>query len=282
MSVHISSRIWDTIMDNPTTKLVALALADMASDEGICWPSMRSLQRRTGISETQVRSHIRILQAAGILEIEPRKAESGRQTSNLFRILSPIEGEGAAHRTLPAAEGGGCGEPRGGGCGEPRGGGCGEPRGGGCGTPNPWNHKKESSSKPSKEDGNPPPPDFFQDGSLKAPEDDSLPDFPAASMAAAWNRLVPSLAKIQGLAGARARSARARWQDLGSNLADWEAFLQRIEASDFLTGRVPGRDTRRFTATFDWCIIPSNAHKIREGKYDNPKPNTDAHKPTLW
>lgn len=141
---------------------------------------------------------------------------------------------------------------------------------------------KQQTHKVQKEAGNPPPPaDFFKQP-LQAPDDEALPDFPAASMAAAWNRLVPSLAKITGIVGSRARAARARWQELGGTLADWDAFLQRIEASDFLTGRTPGRDTRRFTASFDWSMIPANAHKIREGKYDNPKPNTDEYKPTLW
>ena len=48
------------------TRLVAICLGDYAnSDSGWAWPSIRSISRRTGLSERQVQRHIRIIEADG-------------------------------------------------------------------------------------------------------------------------------------------------------------------------------------------------------------------------
>lgn len=75
MSVHISSQVWALDMQSGR-KLVLLALADMANDEGICWPSISSLRKRTGMSERAVQLHLRELQAAGLLGREERYKQS--------------------------------------------------------------------------------------------------------------------------------------------------------------------------------------------------------------
>jgi hypothetical protein len=48
------------------TRMVAICLADYAnSDSGWAWPSVRSMARRTGLSERQVQRHLRIIEADG-------------------------------------------------------------------------------------------------------------------------------------------------------------------------------------------------------------------------
>ena len=48
------------------TRLVAICLGDYAnSDTGWAWPSIRSIARRTGLSERQVQRHLRIIEADG-------------------------------------------------------------------------------------------------------------------------------------------------------------------------------------------------------------------------
>ena len=49
-----------------------------------------------------------------------------------------------------------------------------------------------------------------------------------------------------------------------SKIKDWEQLFVKVEASDFLSGRV-----KDWKASFDWIIKPSNAVKILEGNYDN-------------
>lgn len=45
---------------------------------------------------------------------------------------------------------------------------------------------------------------------------------------------------------------------------DFKGYFERIEKSDFLTGRC-----NDFRATFDWILKPNNMTKILEGNYDN-------------
>lgn len=48
------------------TRMVAICVADYAnSDSGWAWPSVRSMARRTGLSERQVQRHLRIIEADG-------------------------------------------------------------------------------------------------------------------------------------------------------------------------------------------------------------------------
>jgi hypothetical protein len=51
------------------TRLVAICMGDYAnSDTGKAWPSIRSVSRRTGLSERQVQRHLRIIEADGWIE----------------------------------------------------------------------------------------------------------------------------------------------------------------------------------------------------------------------
>ncbi len=48
------------------TRMVAICVADYAnSDSGWAWPSVRSMARRTGLSERQVQRHLRIIEGDG-------------------------------------------------------------------------------------------------------------------------------------------------------------------------------------------------------------------------
>jgi hypothetical protein len=113
----------------------------------------------------------------------------------------------------------------------------------------------------------------------KKKDDDSaaeLPEFPKSKIKEIWNARVTSLPAITGIHGKREKLLRARWDGMGGMIESWSQFCDRIEASDFMTGRAPGTDGRKWTASFDWCIIPGNADKIHEGKYDNKlKPKTE-------
>jgi hypothetical protein len=50
MSIKIMSRAWDCTLP-PTDKLVLLALADWSNDQGQCWPSMKQLCSKSGLTE---------------------------------------------------------------------------------------------------------------------------------------------------------------------------------------------------------------------------------------
>lgn len=66
MSVRIMSLVWE--MELPDSeKIVLLALADCANDEGHCWPGMRSLTKKCCKSDRTVQLAIKMLCAKGHL-----------------------------------------------------------------------------------------------------------------------------------------------------------------------------------------------------------------------
>lgn len=70
MSLKIMTAVWASTLAGPE-KLVALALADWADDEGgSIRPSIATVARKTSSSESQARRTIRKLEAGGILSIE--------------------------------------------------------------------------------------------------------------------------------------------------------------------------------------------------------------------
>lgn len=89
MSVHVSSVVWQMEFSSPGMKLVALAMADMANDELECWPSIKSLVRRTNLGEKYVRQHVRTLCDDGVFFCEQRIRENGSHSSNLYRFIPP-------------------------------------------------------------------------------------------------------------------------------------------------------------------------------------------------
>jgi DNA-binding Lrp family transcriptional regulator len=63
------SKVWD--MDLPAKdKLVLLALADCANDDGLAWPSIATLARKCGCDARTVQRNLRRLEAAGHISRE--------------------------------------------------------------------------------------------------------------------------------------------------------------------------------------------------------------------
>ena len=52
MSVRLMTEVWAVSLPD-SEKLVLLALADCANDEGLCWPSMATLARKCSNSEKE-------------------------------------------------------------------------------------------------------------------------------------------------------------------------------------------------------------------------------------
>lgn len=66
MSVRIMSAIWD--MDfSPVEKLILLAVADWANDDGVAWPSIAKLAKKTGCGERTVQRTLRAAEKSGLI-----------------------------------------------------------------------------------------------------------------------------------------------------------------------------------------------------------------------
>jgi DNA-binding Lrp family transcriptional regulator len=64
------SRVWELQDISATQKLVLLALADWANDEGLCWPSINRLAVKTGATSRSVQRLIRQLEELGLVKRE--------------------------------------------------------------------------------------------------------------------------------------------------------------------------------------------------------------------
>lgn len=76
MSTVIMSAVWPLQGMSPAQKAVLVSLADQANDEGVCWPSVGTLSKRTCLSERAVQGAVRWLQEKGALSIDERKGRS--------------------------------------------------------------------------------------------------------------------------------------------------------------------------------------------------------------
>ena len=68
-------------------KLVLVALADHADDDGICWPGQKGVATKCGLSKRTVTAAIARLTEARILAVEERLRPDGSRTSNRYHLL---------------------------------------------------------------------------------------------------------------------------------------------------------------------------------------------------
>ena len=76
------TKVWDTQFGSHTQKLVLLALADNANDEGLCWPSVKTIARKCELTEQGVRDQITIFVGAGLIHVET----GGGRRSNRYQF----------------------------------------------------------------------------------------------------------------------------------------------------------------------------------------------------
>jgi hypothetical protein len=86
MSIRWLSAVWIESPYRGEHLLLHLALADFANDEGICWPSVRTLAKKSRCSEQWVRKGIRRMMEDEFVEILEQGL--GRGNVNRYRLLS--------------------------------------------------------------------------------------------------------------------------------------------------------------------------------------------------
>ena len=89
MSIRLMSQVWeDTRIDSQAELLVLLALADHARDDGLCWPSMRSIAGKARIEERSAQRIIRRLIEKGLVELVSQGGcIDGCNTPNRYRVI---------------------------------------------------------------------------------------------------------------------------------------------------------------------------------------------------
>jgi hypothetical protein len=71
--------VWSMEM-TPRDKLVMLALADNASDEGFCWPSIGTIRAKTCLSERSVQNAMVHLRNRGLVKVKAKVGHSNTYT----------------------------------------------------------------------------------------------------------------------------------------------------------------------------------------------------------
>jgi len=75
----------------PTQKLILLALADFANDSGSCWPGVRTVAEKAGVSRATLFRHLDSLEQLRLIQREERTRDNGSTTSNTyFLIMRPL------------------------------------------------------------------------------------------------------------------------------------------------------------------------------------------------
>lgn len=97
MSIKIMSQIWDCGPDNKGQLLVLLALSDYANDEGIAWPAVGSIAKKSRMTDRGVQKILRQLEDLGWLETV---LGNGRKGTNTYRINPEPETPNTVHPEL--------------------------------------------------------------------------------------------------------------------------------------------------------------------------------------
>jgi len=98
------------------------------------------------------------------------------------------------------------------------------------------------------------------------------PPCPIEKIVDLWLRVCPYLSQPDPKGKTLRKQLTARWREdpRRQTLDWWHKLFERIDKSDFLTGRA-----KDFTATLIWVSGPKNMEKILNGQYDN---NSSGHR----
>ena len=100
MSIRVMSQVWDLQLSS-TEKLVLLALADCANDEGECWPSIATIGRKACIGERSVQRSIQSLKEAGHLSRKEVVGKGCRYHIHPRHNVTPATVSRVTNETVP-------------------------------------------------------------------------------------------------------------------------------------------------------------------------------------
>jgi hypothetical protein len=85
MSIRAMNWAW-SIPLRSSRKVVLLALADIADDQGVCWPRQQLLARKSNTTERTLRRVLAWLASHALVSIEPQYRKDGSRSSNRYRL----------------------------------------------------------------------------------------------------------------------------------------------------------------------------------------------------
>ena len=103
---------------------------------------------------------------------------------------------------------------------------------------------------------------------------------PADELLEIFHTKCPELPRAMMLNPTRRKHLVSRWREVDATdkltskqegVEIFTAFFERVQKSNFLSGRTQGKNGRVWKANFDWLILPTNFLKVVEGHYDNER-----------
>ncbi len=85
MSIKLTAKAWDT-NQRGNDLLVLLALCDFSSDEGVSFPSLKTLSSKAKVSKTTLSYILRAYEDIGVITRERRTRDNKSDTSTLYKI----------------------------------------------------------------------------------------------------------------------------------------------------------------------------------------------------
>lgn len=106
MSVWATSWAWEQPVEGAGAKIVLVALADFADEDGECWPGQDRLATMTSQSVRSIVNHLEKLEAEGWIKRERQTEENGRRSTNVYVLQAPLERLRAPTRRTKTVRGG--------------------------------------------------------------------------------------------------------------------------------------------------------------------------------
>jgi hypothetical protein len=106
MSIRIMNLVWEMHCPSHTAKLVLLAIANHANDDGRAWPSLARLAAKCDLSRRSVIDQIVILETGGYLSAERSPGKSTVYRLATSEAGSPLPVNGVHHPATATSEAG--------------------------------------------------------------------------------------------------------------------------------------------------------------------------------
>lgn len=90
---------------------------------------------------------------------------------------------------------------------------------------------------------------------------------PYKEIVALFHDICNSYPKLRNVSDSRKKAIAARWKEYGHSLETFRELFEKAEASPFLKGK----NSKNWTADFNWLMNSENMAKVLEGKYDSDR-----------
>lgn len=102
MSLKVSKRVWANSTAAGSERLMLLAIADFADDDGSAFPSIATLARMCNTGERNAMYLLKALQERGELRVD---RNAGRRGTNVYQVLLPEVQEGSRVQSASPVKG---------------------------------------------------------------------------------------------------------------------------------------------------------------------------------